>query len=50
MSVKVERRMTTTFIEACPECGYEIDARTEKRLKYLMESHRFWIHERGLAQ
>jgi hypothetical protein len=38
------------YYEDCETCGLTLEAATEKRLRYLVNSHRYWIHERGLAQ
>jgi hypothetical protein len=36
------------FYETCSDCGIELDGPSEKRVSYLLKSHRYWIHERGL--
>jgi translation initiation factor 2 beta subunit (eIF-2beta)/eIF-5 len=32
------------FYVKCPECGKEISATTEKRVEYLLESHKLQVH------
>ena len=42
-------RKTLSYYAICETCQSEIEGPTEKRVKYLLESHQYWIHERGLA-
>ena len=40
---------STSYYAICDTCKTEIEGPTVKRVKYLLESHEYWIHSRGLA-
>jgi hypothetical protein len=50
MSVKVRFEQRQVYYAECPVCGFLVDGPTEKRVEYLLRSHEYFIHERGLAQ